>query len=271
MWSAGVILYALLAGALPFRQDIAHCERYRRFSDCMLSLGRSPSHLRALSEDAECGALGYASDPDDSEASSPNNRTATLSPFAIQPSLLSSRAYSINISSPECKSEGIASRNTGDDLNWFFPESISSTARVLICALLHPEPNQRPTALEAKSFSWCLESDDNDRAVSHASPSASSSTHRDINEPGIVYRPASPSLENDELQIISVSLQKDSNDNSVADLSIDPTLANNGSRGPGRVDSRSPPQSPVHVHSLGLGATATTSSGSGAPRAARKV
>lgn len=31
MWSAGVILYGLLAGSLPFRQDIEQCPRYRYF------------------------------------------------------------------------------------------------------------------------------------------------------------------------------------------------------------------------------------------------
>jgi serine/threonine protein kinase len=62
IWSGGVILYALLAGSLPFRKDIAYCERYRRFRACIMRR-RFTSFMRSLSEDgADYKSFGYLSD-----------------------------------------------------------------------------------------------------------------------------------------------------------------------------------------------------------------
>lgn len=41
-------------------------------------------------------------------------------------------------------------------LNWFFPDHVSQSARVLIAMLLHPDPMLRPSATEAIGHLWCI-------------------------------------------------------------------------------------------------------------------
>lgn len=258
MWSAGVILYALLAGALPFRQDTAHCERYRRFSDCILRRRRSPSQLRALSEDmTEHGiTFGYASDADDSEFGGSPNKSATLSPFAVQRTL---RSIFRGSPSPESKSEAAVTASTDDDLNWFFPEHITASARTLICSLLHPEPSQRPTAAEAKLFAWCQETED--RELSPRIPGNRNEEEEEEEEHQCTDRTISASVDNVELQGLSISLQTEGFDKN-SDLFIDTAAAlppNSRGTGSGRTSSRSPPQSPSSVEAKGNGANNTVS------------
>jgi len=83
VWSAGIILYALLFGSLPFGKELAHCQNFERFHKWML-----------------------------------------------------------------CDGESLTS------IPWFFPGNISFAARSLLCSLLHPDANRRPTIEEALRHPW---------------------------------------------------------------------------------------------------------------------
>jgi serine/threonine protein kinase len=143
MWSAGIILYGLLAGSLPFKQDIAHCNIYRRFKSCMIYSRQSAAGGSALGSPAanlhlrdryggSCCAL-------DTPGKSPD-----------RPSIFS--CYD----SPDSDISAAAQNDdAGSDLSWFFPENIPEGARPLLSALLHPDPAQRPSATEAMTFLWC--------------------------------------------------------------------------------------------------------------------
>jgi serine/threonine protein kinase len=95
-WSIGVILYAMLAGNLPFAQDLQSCKRFKQF--CIWCQDLSAKYLPNI--------------------------------FWQHP---------LELSYPD----------------WLFSSKLSSLAKGLVVGLLHPDPSQRMSVVEAQQNEWC--------------------------------------------------------------------------------------------------------------------
>mmetsp|Transcript_29367 Transcript_29367/g.37879 ORF Transcript_29367/g.37879 Transcript_29367/m.37879 type:complete len:626 (+) Transcript_29367:130-2007(+) len=132
-WSAGVILFAILAGNLPFAKDLASCERYSKFKKWVfghdITCRNSMIHILPLlqEDDDEWESDGYGSSP----ATSHLNHQNKLVTENVCTSPL-------------------------EGLNWFFPKHFPQSAKGLLVALLHPEPCRRPSMDEICQHEWIL-------------------------------------------------------------------------------------------------------------------
>jgi serine/threonine protein kinase len=101
VWSIGVILYAILAGNLPFGQELVTCKRFKHFCKWITELQGTKNSCNYLQNNSW----------DDSFIDYPQ---------------------------------------------WLFPAKFSSSAKGLIVAMLHPDPQVRIGVQEAQKHPFCL-------------------------------------------------------------------------------------------------------------------
>ena len=132
MWSSGVILYAMLAGNLPFGKDILNCPRFDKFSFWARRRRRALARAKAKIEQKWNNISKPKSGKivTDSEAKLKQQYKNELK--EARQSVLNSQGY------PE----------------WFFPKRFSSESKDLLALLLEPDPDTRINIAQARSHVW---------------------------------------------------------------------------------------------------------------------
>lgn len=127
-WSVGVILYAMLAGNLPFGKDLLACPRFHKFGQWMRDRTAQRLALAARTAAARPQRLAFV-DEEDSDGDLGGAGAST--PVSGE----------VDIDYPE----------------WFFPPHVSQSAKGLLAGLLHPDPEYRMSVNEALGHVWVLE------------------------------------------------------------------------------------------------------------------
>ncbi|KAG5178841.1 hypothetical protein JKP88DRAFT_350214 [Tribonema minus] len=168
-WSMGVILYAMLAGSLPFEKDLHTCLRFEKFS----AWARTPAHSRTLREHCIilfASARGRAPRPlaraaralhhpyDFSAWARTPARSRALRDHCIIPfaawarTPARSRALREHCIIPPAPLHDAA---LGLDYPpWFFLRHLSAGAKSLLSGLLHPDPRSRLSVRQALNHPW---------------------------------------------------------------------------------------------------------------------
>ncbi len=132
MWSSGVILYAMLAGNLPFGKDILNCPRFDKFSFWARrrrrAVARATTKIKQKWSNISKPRVG-----DNEEEEIKNLNIQYLNELKeARESVLTSQGY------PE----------------WFFPKSFSGESKDLLALLLEPDPDTRINIAQARGHSW---------------------------------------------------------------------------------------------------------------------
>lgn len=131
LWSAGVILYAMLAGTLPFGQDLSRCPRFAHFRKW------------TVTHRLFCQTL---SGPESEK------RTPAMPNIAAQTKGLSGGL----VAKENATSYGQSQTSPLSSLDWFFSKSMDQNARGLLVAMLNPEPQHRISVQQASRHCWVL-------------------------------------------------------------------------------------------------------------------
>lgn len=134
VWSAGVILYAMLFRSLPFGEDLLRCPRYGSFTKWYKEArklgGRRSSAQAALSIiDDETHAQDQRLYKERGERSGPDHPERHYDDIRTQ-----------------------AQKELGPE--WFFPSRTSVESRDIIVAMLNPEPSERLSIQEVRRHPW---------------------------------------------------------------------------------------------------------------------
>ncbi len=137
-WSAGVILYAMIIGNLPFGKELSQCPRFQRFRRWWLAAARSNgnphhhhSHQQQQGGGSGAGAMLPALVVGGMGLGGVSGSTGSLS-----------------------DGEGGFEEAGTVVVPWLFPSHVSAGARAVIVGLLHPDPSQRLSIEAAARHSW---------------------------------------------------------------------------------------------------------------------
>ena len=172
VWSAGVILYAILAGNLPFGKELAHCPRFAQFRKWI------GAHEVVCLGGGAGVRINELSDADEGGPSSPARPAShSHSPSHSRPPSESAKKAAFRIQE--------RSAQVLDALEWFFPGHFSTSAQLLLVTMLHPEASQRPTMEQVAQHAWvarvvydCETSSSNSSSTAAAAAAAGSNGNR---------------------------------------------------------------------------------------------
>jgi len=128
IWSAGIIVYTMVAGILPFGKDLKHCARFNEF--------------RKWFERHELVYLAHGVRIQNVRSSPPGARPPSAA--SAPPS----------VTEADQRSKDGQRATPMEELNWFFPDHVTENARSLIIMLLHPEPSRRATLSQVLRHEW---------------------------------------------------------------------------------------------------------------------
>ncbi|GAB5034099.1 camk camkl protein kinase [Nannochloropsis oceanica] len=169
-WSAGVILYALLAGNLPFGRDLSQCPRFERFRRWWVTAAAVAARARGMEGErglvgagGSCGGLsalvlGREGEGGVGSSGSSGSLVGDAEAGMVLEQTNSATA-AVAVSAGTATNTTTATTTTAATvappvLPWLFPSHVSPGARAIIIGLLHPDPSQRLSIEAAGCHSW---------------------------------------------------------------------------------------------------------------------